>query len=857
MTDGQNLQLSELLQRALGLGTGERARLLDETRASDPALGAKLEALLDGQDGGLEHDSWAAGPEKTSGPEAEGAMPDRIGRYLVLSLLGEGGMGVVYLAEQERPRRTVALKVLKPGHFSPAAKARFEWEAELVGRLQHPGIAQIFEAGTEELEDGVRRPFFAMERIDGRTITDHADAEKLGTRARVELIVGVCDGVQHAHGRGVVHRDLKPANILVDRRGQPKVLDFGVAKATDAGKHSDGAEGRGDIVGTLTYMAPEQLERGRDIDGRADVYALGVVLFRLLSGDLPIPRRGRSTAATAIAIRDEPPRHLEDVLPSPPEDLSCICARALEKDPDRRYDSPAALAADLRNFLGRFPVSARTRTRPYLMACFARRHLLALSATAAVFLALSIGVTTTAIQWMEARAQAVRSERLLAFFVDRVLSAVSPSEGLGGEVSFAEILSRAVEDAEREFASTPEDLAFILDDIADSFRGLDRVDDALEILTRARTLHVEVHGEASAEVRINDSEVALLRRRKGDLEGALSLATANVASAEAALGPDHLVLLKCKNDLAVIMKDLGQWAAAEKLYREIWPVRERVLGTDHPNTLITRGNLAQVMRATGRVREALPHLEAVLEGHQQHQDPKSEFEHHPDTLISMDLLGSAYLELGRIEEAEALIRKSVEGHESLLGLTHDDTLAARYKLTQVLREKGAIEEAVAIGQVSLAASIEVNGRVHRSTAYLRQELGRGLWRLGRHEESRSQLEQCLETLRELFPDGHFMIPDAIGELGRVAASSGDMESARDAFTFAIEEAERMLDPGDWHMAPLRIDLARTRAASGELTEAIGLVEVALAELEVGLGESHRESLAARELLVGYQARAAR
>ncbi|MFT5052850.1 MAG: tetratricopeptide (TPR) repeat protein/predicted Ser/Thr protein kinase [Chlamydiales bacterium] len=861
MTDGRDQELSELLQRALSLGTSERSKLVDETRASDPDLGERLATGLaaesTGQDSGLEHDSWAVDSEPDAVNTTPHARPERIARYRVLSVLGEGGMGVVYLAEQDRPRRTVALKVLKPGHFSPAAKARFEWEAELVGRLQHPGIAQIFEAGTEELADGVRRPFFAMERIEGRTITDHADAENLGARARVALMVAVCDGVQHAHGRGIVHRDIKPANILVDRRGQPKVLDFGVAKVTDAGQRSDASEARGEIVGTLTYMAPEQFERGREIDGRADVYALGVVLFKLLSGQTPITRRGRSTAATLIAVRDEPPQRLDEVTPSPPKGLTCICAHALEKDPDDRYDSPAAMAADLRNFLGHFPVSAHERTRSYVFQCFARRHALALSAVAAVFLALSIGVTTTALQWREARAQAVRAERLFTFFVDRVLSAVSPDEGLGGEVSFAEILARAVKDAEREFASTPEDLAVILDDIAHSFRGLDRVDDALDILARTRVLHVQVHGENSREVAINDMEVALLLRRQGDLDGALALARTTLTWASSALGVEDLAVLKCKNDLAVILKDLGEYKEAEKLYREVWPVRERLLGADDGTTLITRGNLAQVMRATGRVREALPHLEAVLEGHQRLQDPKVEAEHHPDTLISMDLLGSAYLEVGRIEEAEALIRESVRGHESLLGLAHDDTLAARYKLAQVLREKGALDEAVTIGRVSLTASIDLNGSEHRSTAYLRYELGRSLWRTGLHEESRAELEQCLAALRVLFPRGHFMIPDAIAELGRLATDAGDLATARDDFSFAIDEATRMLEPGDWHIAILRVELARALASSGDLGQAIELLDLALLDLEEGLGASHPESRSARDLLSAYRARAER
>ena len=317
----------------------------------------------------------------------------KVGRYRVLRLLGEGGMGAVYEAEQDSPHRAVALKVIRPGLVSPALVKRFAQEVEILGRLHHPGIAQIHEAGLAE--DG--RPFFAMEFIRGLALDEYVRRHGLDPTAGVGLLARVCDAVQHAHDRGVVHRDLKPANILVEDTGQPKVLDFGVARATGADLQSGaGLTRTGQMLGTPTYMSPEQVNADpAAIDHRADVYALGVILFELLANRLPYPLENRPLAEAARLILEHDPPRLGSINPELSGDLETIVAKALEKDRARRYPTAAALAADLRRSVAHEPILARPPSVLYHLRQFARRHKALVVGVAATVAALILGLVGT------------------------------------------------------------------------------------------------------------------------------------------------------------------------------------------------------------------------------------------------------------------------------------------------------------------------------------------------------------------------------------------------------------------------------------------------------------------------------
>src|SRR6516225_3313747 len=410
MTDDRRERAWAVFDQLADVPADQREAVLRAACGDDLALRAEVERLLalddrltsvEGQAGFLES-PLVRTPSPTDhiqGPAApfqgKFALPHHIGRYRILRLLGEGGMGAVYEAEQDSPQRAVALKVIRPGLLAPAFLKRFAQEVEILGRLHHPGIAQIYEAGVAE--DG--QPFFAMEFIRGLPLDEHARLRALTLAAGVELLARVCDAVQHAHDQGVIHRDLKPANILVEESGQPKVLDFGVARATGADVLTTaGLTQTGQLLGTPNYMSPEQVTANPTaIDHRTDVYALGVILFELAAHRLPYQLENRPVAEAARLILEQDPPRLGSLDPELRGDVETIVAKALEKDPARRYPSAAELAADLRRWLAHEPIRARPPSALYNLRKFARRHKALVGGVVATGLALVLGLVGTIV----------------------------------------------------------------------------------------------------------------------------------------------------------------------------------------------------------------------------------------------------------------------------------------------------------------------------------------------------------------------------------------------------------------------------------------------------------------------------
>jgi WD40 repeat protein/predicted Ser/Thr protein kinase len=407
MSEPPDDRVQNLFDQTVVLPAAQRPAFLQAACADDNALRAEVESLL-ASDADFPDDKGEGllkspllrtlcptvlAPGSALPAQTNLRLPDHIGRYRVLRLLGEGGMGAVYEAEQDSPHRAVALKVIRPGLLAPALVKRFAHEVEILGRLHHPGIAQIYDAGVAE--DG--QPFFAMEFIHGRPLDEYARLRSLTVQARAELLARVCDAVQHAHDQGVIHRDLKPANILVEESGQPKVLDFGVARATDADLLTGaGLTLTGQLLGTPSYMSPEQV--GADpaaIDHRADVYALGVILFELLAHRLPLQLANRPLAETARLIQEQEPPRLGSINPELRGDVETIVAKALDKDRTRRYATAADLGTDLRHWLAHEPIQARPPSALYHLRKFARRHKALVGGVLATGLALVLGLIGT------------------------------------------------------------------------------------------------------------------------------------------------------------------------------------------------------------------------------------------------------------------------------------------------------------------------------------------------------------------------------------------------------------------------------------------------------------------------------
>lgn len=402
-------KLHAILDAARALSGTERDACLEKHCAGEHELRAEVEQLLGALEAGTKDlfdesriDSWRGSLEdaveeaSTSNTTEKAWIPERVGPYRIVRHMADGGMGAVYEAEQDSPRRRIALKVVHPLFVTPMRLKRFRQEAELLGRLRHPGIAQIHEAGSYDLGHGPQ-PYFAMELVQGNQLHLHAEEAALDLNACLRLLVQVCEAVHHAHQMGVIHRDLKPENILVEPQGQPKVLDFGIARATEGSSVlTTLVTEEGDLMGTIAYMAPEQLEGKPDlITARSDVYALGVITFELLAGRLPHDILGLPLPVAIQLLRERDPVRLGALAPAAKGDVETIVGKALEKEPGRRYSSAEALAEDLRAYLESRPIEARPPSRLYRAVKFTRRNTAVVAGVTATMTAILVGLLFT------------------------------------------------------------------------------------------------------------------------------------------------------------------------------------------------------------------------------------------------------------------------------------------------------------------------------------------------------------------------------------------------------------------------------------------------------------------------------
>ena len=488
MTPQQWRRIEELFDEVRHQPLDKQAEFLRASTGDDPAVREYVMSLLD-------HDRRAQRflstpvlgegfrlPWSELRSDSEGAAaklsPEQIGGYRLIRRLAHGGMGVVYEATQQQPRRTVAVKLLRSCLASSAAVVRFRHEVEILGRLRHSGIAQIYEAGLHHSDDGSGAiPFFAMELVrQARPLTQYAIEHQLGLRERLRLFCQVCEAIHYGHLRGVVHRDLKPSNLLVDDTGAIKVIDFGVARATDVDMaFTTVATVPGELVGTLRYMSPEQCSaEPRDLDLRTDVYSLGVVLFELLTGQLPYDLPTTTVFAAAAVIQETPPTAPSRVDPKLSGDVETILLKSLAKDPDRRYQSVAELAQDLESFLRFKPIQARAPGAMYTMSRWIRRHRIASVAISFAVLSLTTGSTLATIGLVKARRSERRaiargdeearqrriadenreeSESVTQFFVS-ALSAADPAVA-HRKITVHEVINRVAPQVDENFSDRP------------------------------------------------------------------------------------------------------------------------------------------------------------------------------------------------------------------------------------------------------------------------------------------------------------------------------------------------------------------------------------------------------------------
>jgi hypothetical protein len=763
------------------------------------------------------------------------ALPATIGQHRILRLMGEGGMGAVYEAEQEKPRRTVALKVIKPDLAGPELLRRFELESQVLGRLQHPGIAQIYEAGTADTGFGPQ-PWFAMELIRGESLLEYAEAHQLNTRQRLELMAKVCEAVHHAHQRGIIHRDLKPGNILVDESGQPKVLDFGVAHVTDSDALATRQTDVGRLVGTLAYMSPEQvLADPLELDTRSDVYALGMILYELLAGRLPYTV-SRHLPEAVHTIREEDPARLSSINRNYRGDIETIVAKALEKDKARRYASAAGLAGDIWRYLTDEPIVARPQSVSYQLQKFARRHTGLVAGVAAVFVVLIAGIIASTGEATRARrAEQVARSAAQAAVRERDRAAVA-------EQSAARERDRAL--SAEQAATTERNRAFAAEShaVQERNRAVAEKQRADTESASAKAVNDFLQNDLLAEASAN-TQARPNTKPDPDLKvrTALDRAAARITSK---FETQPMVEASIRQTIGNTYMDLGLYSEARQQMEPALELRRRVLGETHRDTLYTMNNLAQLYRLQGKYAQAEPLFDTVLEVRRRVLG-----EEHRDTLEAMNNLAALYRLQAKYAQAEPLYTKVLEVRRRVLGEEHPSTLTTMNNLALLLETyQGKYAQAEPLYTKALEVQRRVLGEEHPDTLISMNNLATLYMFQGRYAQAEPLFIKVLEVRRRVLGEEHPSTLISMNNLAMLYRDQGNYAQAEPLQTKVAEVGRRVL--GEEHPNALRAmnNLAMLYRDQGEYAQAEPLFTKVLEMRRRVLGEQHPDTLASMSWL---------
>jgi len=889
----------------------ERRQYLEQACEGDVALLARINDLLRVIQSDPEFLQPPAAAVSTEPLESATSRPGRmIGRYKLVELIGEGGMGEVWMAEQQEPvKRLVAIKLTRPGSDSRQVMARFEAERQALALMDHPNIAKIYDGGIVGSElrtlgsDMARSngtPYFVMELVKGQSITHYCDERRLSLRERLELFVPACQAIQHAHQKGIIHRDIKPNNVLIglyDGRPVPKIIDFGVAKAigqelTDLTLHTN----FGTVVGTPQYMSPEQAEVNQlDVDTRSDIYSLGVLLYELLSGSPPFDKQTFANAAFVEIlriIREVDPPSLSsklstaDALPNiaanrsiePKKltslvrgDLDWIVMKSLEKDRSRRYATANGLARDIERYLSGEPVEAGPPGAAYRLRKFAHRHRTALVTATAFALLLIIGAGISF--W-----QAVRATEAERIAKEERNTAVVEKERADTEA--------AITKAVNEFLQ--KDLLGQADS-ANQQVGAERNRNitVLEVLGRAaqaieRKFQNQPLTEAAIRLTLGNAYRAI-----GELPQAEKHLRRSTELRQSTLGADHLDSLRSMHSLAGLLLARDQFNEAECLYNHVFVTRRKQLGTDDSETLMTMNDLGILYQYRGRLGDAEDIFKQTLDARKSkfgddHLDTletmsclaslywsKTQYDlaepllkrvreghreklgsDHPTTLVNTHGLGVMYLTLSRLDEAEALLNESLSGNRKTRGEDHPDTLDNLQTMASLYEQRARYDEAEATYRKVIETRRNKQGPDHRMTLQTMQNFAVFLFQRGRFDESVNYLRQVLAGERVTLGSDH---PETLVTIHNLAVLYRDrqkFDEAEPLFVEALSAAKKKL--GLEHANTQEI--VNNLAVLHEMKGTPQIVESELRELVEFLKQNPGPNLRAYALELGYLAK---
>jgi serine/threonine protein kinase/tetratricopeptide (TPR) repeat protein len=818
---------SPYLDLMLDLPAPEREARMAQLRTTDPEVAADVEALL------AQHKVLSAEKFLDTRPIVEPPEPAMagviVGTYRLVSPIGYGGMGSVWLAERSDGRfeGQAALKLLNAALVGRAGEARFKREGTILARLTHPHIARLIDAGVSVSG----QPYLVLEHIDGRHIDRYCDEARLTIEERVRLFLDVQAAVAHAHANLIIHRDLKPSNVLVTTDGNVKLLDFGIAKllADDTGESTARVTREGEVALTPKYAAPEQVTGGR-ITTATDVYALGVLLFELLSGRHPTASTAQTPAEFVKAIADTDPLKLSTAVgqqdraddtasiaaarATTPErlrravrgDLDVILAKALKSNPEERYGSVVEFADDLRRFLDDQPISARRDSVAYRTARFVRRHRRGLALTGVAAAALIALITFYTVRLSterdRARAQALKASRA-SEFVMSLLAGADPYRSPGAdEPTMQNLLDTGAERVAQQLAGEPELQAQLLTVIGRTYDRLGYLDKARPVLEQA------------------------------------------LAVGRSMAGGDSVIVAQTLNDLGVLRRQMGDLGGAEALLRESLAARRRLLGNKDPAVAVTLVELSRALRDAGHVDEAESLAREAL------TIRRTVFgDEHRETATSKSDLGLLLLQRGNLSGAERLLRENVATTERLLGTMHPNTASAKASLASAMLAAGDPAGAELLLREAARVNRSVFGPDRPEYAQMLNSLAGAVEAQGRLAEAESLLDECLRIAERNFPADHPRVLTYTVNRARVHIERGRGRDTESVLRRVLAARQRLLPAGDWRIAQAQSLLGAALLAERRFDEAESLMLEADRVLSGVPGAEGNERRANRDRLV--------
>lgn len=814
---------------------------------------------------------------------------ESIGPYRLLRLLGEGGFGQVFLAEQERPvRRRVALKVIKLGMDTRQVIARFEAERQALALMDHPNVAKVFDAGATESG----RPYFVMEYVQGEPITAYCDRRRMTLTQRLELFITVCEAVQHSHMKGIIHRDLKPSNILVaeqDGRAVPKVIDFGIAKAVSSRltERTVFTE-QGVMIGTPEYMSPEQAEVGaQDIDTRADVYSLGVVLYELLTGAAPFDSRELRAAAYGriqqIIREVEPPRpstrltslagadaaavaerrraRIEELAKELRGELEWIPLRAMRKDRAERYRSASELADDLRNYLAGRPLVAGPESAAYRVRKFVRRNRGAVVAAGAVAASLVLAVAATSYgmvreRGLRARAEAAEREaagRLaesvsVQRFLREMLESIDPERALGSEVTVREVLDAAAAKVGEDLKDQPRVEATLRHTLGATYHQLGQFEEAIRHLRRAVELRIEHLGESHPETLESMHSLGATMLPGDRVEEGEQILREVAARREKTLGGAAGPTLETRSLIGFALQLRGQDAEAERVYRETLAAQRKHQGVGAKATLETMASLADVLEDLGRLEEAeTVARELVAEAERSLGETSS------PALMGMSILGSILEDRGKTDEAITTLERVIGLKTRIYGPEHPQTLVSVNALGLAYERAQRFDQMAAVLGPTAAAAERTLGPEHEFTLTYTANWARAEQLCGRLEAAERLMRATLERrLRLTGADAQATLV-LRNNLALLLLDLKKPAEAEPEFRAMIAGLDKILPEGHWMRGASRLNLGECLMDLERFEEAEAEMLAGYEGLKATLGAEHpRATNAAKSIATLYR-----